>query len=59
MRYVIVGLPADFAAKSMGHSLAVHMKHYRRLWGDEPYAKVYKEVMSRKAADSQKQLLNI
>lgn len=39
------GLPADFCAKAMGHSLSVHLKIYRRFWGDEPYIKVYEKMM--------------
>jgi len=40
------GFPADFCAKAMGHSLSVHLKVYRRFWGDEPYKKVYGQIMA-------------
>lgn len=32
-----VGFPPDFLAKSMGHSLEVHLKSYRAWWGEQPY----------------------
>ena len=43
-----MGFPPDFLARSMGHSLEVHLKTYRAWWGDAPYLKVYREVMSRR-----------
>lgn len=39
------GLPSDFCARAMGHSLEVHLKTYRRLWGDEPYKKVFEQTI--------------
>lgn len=42
------GFPPDFLAKSMGHSLATHLTKYRAWWGEQPYLKVYREVMSRR-----------
>jgi integrase len=42
------GFPPDFLARSMGHSLEVHLKTYRAWWGEQPYLKVYREVMSRR-----------
>jgi integrase len=39
------GFPPDFTAKSMGHSLAVHMKQYRAWIGEQAYTNVYKTVM--------------
>lgn len=46
------GFPPDFLAQSMGHSLAIHLKTYRAWWGDQPYLKVYREVMGRRAIAS-------
>lgn len=42
------GFPPDFLAKSMGHSLETHLTKYRTWWGEQPYLKVYQEVMSRR-----------
>ncbi len=42
-----LGLPPDFLAHSMGHSLEVHLRSYRAWWGDQPYLKVYREAMLR------------
>jgi integrase len=42
------GFPPDFLAQSMGHSLDVHLKSYRAWWGDQPYLKVYREVLTRR-----------
>lgn len=42
------GFPPDFLAKSMGHSLEVHLRTYRAWWGEQPYLKVYREIMARR-----------
>jgi HPt (histidine-containing phosphotransfer) domain-containing protein len=44
------GFPPDFLARSMGHSLEVHLSTYRAWWGEQPYLRVYREVMSKRAA---------
>ncbi|MBE9178654.1 integrase [Oculatella sp. LEGE 06141] len=43
------GFPPDFLAKSMGHSLDTHLTKYRAWWGEQPYLKVYQEVMRRRS----------
>ncbi len=45
-----MGLPPDFLAQSMGHSLDVHLKSYRAWWGEQPYLKVYRDVIGKTRA---------
>lgn len=46
------GFFPDFLAQSMGHSIEIHVKTYRAWWGDQPFLRVYRDVMSRRARAS-------
>lgn len=39
------GFGPDFLARNMGHSIDVHMRHYRVWWAEDTFGKIYRKIM--------------